>query len=126
MICEDWSKAADFANRLGPEHLEVQVAGAESLVPLLDNYGALFIGQGSAEVLGVYGAGPNHVLPTSGTSRYRGGLSVFDFLRVRTWIEIKDAQDASPLYRDASEVSALEGLSGHGLSARLRDQPRLT
>jgi histidinol dehydrogenase len=55
------------------------------------NYGGLFIGTRAAEVLGDYGAGPNHVLPTGGTARYTGGLSVFNFVRVRTWMRIDDA-----------------------------------
>ena len=56
----------------------------------LKHYGGLFIGAGAAEVLGDYGAGPNHTLPTGGTARSTGGLSVFTFLRVRTWMRVDD------------------------------------
>lgn len=63
------------------------------------HYGGLFIGRRAAEVLGDYGAGPNHVLPTGGTARYTGGLSVMTFLRVRTWMRIDDAQPSQPLVR---------------------------
>ena len=122
LVCDNWKEATELANRLGPEHLEVQVENPIALADMLDNYGGLFIGAGSAEVIGDYGAGPNHVLPTSGTSRYRGGLSVFDFLRIRTWIRIDAPGDASCLYSDAEDLAGLEGLSGHGLSAGRRSQ----
>jgi len=65
---------------LAPEHLELQLADCDAVLPRLKNYGGLFVGAGTAEVFGDYGAGPNHVLPTSGTARYTGGLSVFTFL----------------------------------------------
>jgi phosphoribosyl-ATP pyrophosphohydrolase/phosphoribosyl-AMP cyclohydrolase/histidinol dehydrogenase len=74
----------------------------------------------SAEVLGDYGAGPNHTLPTGGTARYTGGLSVFDFLRVRTWLEIDDPAGARELVEDAERLAELEGLAGHARSAALR------
>ena len=122
IVCNNWAEAIETVNHLGPEHLEVQVAEPRPIIEKLNNYGALFIGSGAAEVLGDYGAGPNHVLPTSGTSRYRGGLSVFDFLRIRTWMRIDSPSDASCLYNDAEDLAGLEGLSGHGLSARLRSQ----
>ena len=120
IVCGDWDEAVATVNAIGPEHLEVQHADADELVPRLRNYGGLFIGSGSAEVLGDYGAGPNHVLPTSGTARYTGGLSVFDFLRVRTWMEITDAEQAHALYADAETLATMEGLSGHAISARVR------
>ena len=120
IVCRDWDEAVSTVNEIGPEHLEVQHANAEELVPRLVNYGGLFIGSGSAEVVGDYGAGPNHVLPTSGTARYTGGLSVFDFLRVRTWMEITDADQAQALYEDAESLATMEGLSGHATSARVR------
>ena len=75
---------------------------------------------GAAEVLGDYGAGPNHTLPTGGTARYSGGLSVFDFLRVRTWLAIDDPAAASPLVDDAIRLAGLEGLAAHERSAALR------
>lgn len=63
------------------------------------HYGALFVGTRAAEVLGDYGAGPNHVLPTGGTARYTGGLSVMTFLRVRTWMRIDDPGPSQGLVR---------------------------
>ena len=120
IVCRDWTEAVEAVNAIGPEHLEVQHTDPNQLVPRLRNYGGLFIGSGSAEVLGDYGAGPNHVLPTSGTARYTGGLSVFDFLRVRTWMEITNSEQAHALYEDAETLASMEGLSGHATSARVR------
>lgn len=108
------------ANRLAPEHLELMVAHPEVLQPELRHYGALFVGAGSAEVLGDYGAGPNHVLPTSGTSRSTGGLSVYTFLRVRTELRIDDPAAATQLANDAAALARLEGLEAHARAAELR------
>jgi histidinol dehydrogenase len=67
-----------------------------------------------------YGAGPNHVLPTSGTARYTGGLSVFTFLRIRTWLDISDDVKSQDLVRDAAQLARLEGLEGHARAAEKR------
>lgn len=120
LVCETLDQAISAVNDIGPEHLEVQLRETEQVLPRLKNYGGLFIGSGSAEVLGDYGAGPNHVLPTSGTSRYTGGLSVFDFLRVRTWMELDTTQEAQELFEDAEALAQVEGLYGHAASARVR------
>jgi phosphoribosyl-ATP pyrophosphohydrolase/phosphoribosyl-AMP cyclohydrolase/histidinol dehydrogenase len=81
VVCQgDLDAAIAVVDALAPEHLELQLAAADAVMPRLKNYGGLFVGAGTAEVFGDYGAGPNHVLPTSGTARYTGGLSVFTFL----------------------------------------------
>jgi phosphoribosyl-ATP pyrophosphohydrolase/phosphoribosyl-AMP cyclohydrolase/histidinol dehydrogenase len=81
VICEgDLDAALKVVDVLAPEHLEIQVTDADSVWKRVKNYGGMFVGPGTAEVFGDYGAGPNHVLPTSGTARYTGGLSVFTFL----------------------------------------------
>lgn len=82
VVCQgDLEAAIAVVDKLAPEHLELQLGDLnDSVWPRLKNYGGLFIGAGTAEVFGDYGAGPNHVLPTSGTARYTGGLSVFTFL----------------------------------------------
>ena len=81
VVCQgDLDAAIAVVDVLAPEHLELQLADNDAVVPRLKNYGGLFVGAGTAEVFGDYGAGPNHVLPTSGTARYTGGLSVFTFL----------------------------------------------
>jgi len=116
----------DLANALAPEHLHLHRRDAADLAPRLVDAGTLFIGGDAAEVLGDYGAGPNHVLPTGGSARARGGLSVLDFLRARTWLRIDERRAAAPLARDAADLARLEGLEGHARAAelRLRDDAR--
>jgi len=110
----------DVCNRLAPEHLQVMTHDARSVSRRLKHYGALFVGAGAAEVLGDYGAGPNHVLPTGGAARFTGGLSVFTFRRVRTWMEIDEPSAAEPLARDARALARMEGLAGHAAAAERR------
>jgi len=105
---------------LAPEHLELLLDNADLVAPRLTHFGALFIGGASAEVLGDYGAGPNHVLPTGGTARSKGGLSVYTFLRVRTWLRIDDGAAARPLLEDAAWFGRVEGLEGHARSSERR------
>jgi phosphoribosyl-ATP pyrophosphohydrolase/phosphoribosyl-AMP cyclohydrolase/histidinol dehydrogenase len=109
-----------LANAFGPEHLQLQVRDHQRVVPRLKSYGSLFQGSDSAEVLGDYGAGPNHVLPTGGSARYTSGLSVLHFLRLQTWLHIDDPRAASELARDAASLARLEGLGGHAGAAELR------
>lgn len=116
----DLEAAVAATNQLAPEHLELMVRDPASVTPRLRHYGGLFVGRGSAEVLGDYGAGPNHVLPTGGTARFSGGLSVFHFLRVRTVLELEaDAVDPA-LVDDTVALARLEGLEAHARSAALR------
>ncbi|HEY3220912.1 MAG TPA: histidinol dehydrogenase [Gemmatimonadales bacterium] len=105
---------------LAPEHVELFLQEAAAVAPRLTHFGALFIGAGSAEVLGDYGAGPNHVLPTAGTARVKGGLSVYTFLRVRTWLRMEDGAAARPLLEDAAWFGRVEGLEGHARAAEAR------
>ncbi len=105
---------------IAPEHLQLELRDADAVAPRLAHYGALFIGAGSAEVLGDYGAGPNHVLPTGGTARFSGGLSVYTFLRVRTWLRIVDSGAARPLVEDAVWLGRAEGLEAHARAAERR------
>jgi phosphoribosyl-ATP pyrophosphohydrolase/phosphoribosyl-AMP cyclohydrolase/histidinol dehydrogenase len=105
---------------LAPEHLELVARGSEAVAPRLSHYGALFMGARSAEVLGDYGAGPNHVLPTAGTARSGGGLSVYNFLRVRTWLRLDNPAGARQLTEDAVWFGRIEGLEAHARSAERR------
>ncbi|KAL1525814.1 hypothetical protein AB1Y20_020653 [Prymnesium parvum] len=120
VVVETIDEAADIADRLAVEHLEIHVANAMELKARLKHYGGLFVGQGAAEVLGDYGAGPNHTLPTGGTARSTGGLCALTFLRVRTWMRIDSLADAEQLTRDAAMLGDLEGLCGHAAAARKR------
>ncbi|MCK5944716.1 MAG: histidinol dehydrogenase, partial [Planctomycetes bacterium] len=121
VLCADLATALDVCDRLAPEHLQLSCARDAELAPRFQHYGALFFGRSGGEVLGDYGAGPNHVLPTAGAARFTGGLSVFSFLRVRTWLQVDG--DATPLLRDAARLAECEGLPGHRQAA-LRRLPR--
>eukprot|EP01041_Mallomonas_annulata_P004770 gene4770-9493_t len=119
-ITPDIDTAIKVSDIVGPEHLEIHTANAVSVAKRCGSYGAVFIGSISAEVLGDYGAGPNHVLPTSGTARYTGGLSVFTFLRIRTWMNLVSKEDSQELVQDAVALARMEGLEGHARSAECR------
>ncbi len=116
-------EAAAISDRLAVEHVELHVADAMGLARRLKHYGGLFVGELAAEVLGDYGAGPNHTLPTGGTARSYGGLSVFTFLRTRTWMRVDSRDAASQMVADAEMLGKLEGLMGHAASAAQRLPP---
>jgi phosphoribosyl-ATP pyrophosphohydrolase/phosphoribosyl-AMP cyclohydrolase/histidinol dehydrogenase len=105
---------------IAPEHVQLELRDAAAVAPRLAHYGAMFLGPLGAEVLGDYGAGPNHVLPTGGTARARGGLSVYTFLRVRTWLRLDDTRAARPLIEDAVWLARAEGLEAHARAAERR------
>lgn len=120
VVAPDWDAAVELCDRLAPEHLQLHITPIKHIAPRLRHYGALFIGAPAAEVLGDYGIGPNHVLPTGGTARSTGGLSVFTFLRVRTWLRIDDPHAAVGAARDAAALARLEGLAAHARAAERR------
>jgi phosphoribosyl-ATP pyrophosphohydrolase/phosphoribosyl-AMP cyclohydrolase/histidinol dehydrogenase len=119
-LVADLDAGIDLCERIAPEHLELLLADADSVAARVKNYGGLFIGAHAAEVLGDYGAGPNHTLPTGGTARSTGGLSVLTFLCTRTWMRLDDPAAARQLVDDAVELARLEGLEGHARSALRR------
>ena len=121
-LCPDMATAIRISDVIGPEHLAVHTDDALGVSKRCTSYGAVFIGSVSAEVLGDYGAGPNHVLPTCGTARYTGGLSVFTFLRIRTWMNITAGGDAAAqeMIADAVQLARIEGLEGHARAAECR------
>ncbi len=120
LVDPDLDTLARAADAFAPEHLEILSADPEALSRRIRNAGAVFLGSGSAEVLGDYGTGPNHVLPTGGYARLSGGLSALSFLRVRTWIRIEDPAAASGLYRDAAAFARMEGLEAHARAGEVR------
>ncbi|MBR4463766.1 MAG: histidinol dehydrogenase [Treponema sp.] len=124
IICENLEQAAEAANRKAPEHLELAMdAGAErdKIASLVHNYGSLFIGHGSAEVFGDYAAGLNHTLPTSGSARFTGGLSVRVFLKTVTTLRTVEGSKGALASAKASGVLGdAEGLAGHARAARIR------
>lgn len=120
VVLPDLDAAVAACDLLAPEHLALHVAGAEAAAPRFQHYGALFVGAHAAEVLGDYGAGPNHVLPTGRAARASGGLSVLTFLRVRTWLRVDDPFEARQLAADAAWLGRVEGLEAHARSAERR------
>ncbi|MCB9666766.1 MAG: histidinol dehydrogenase [Myxococcales bacterium] len=120
VVVDGVEQAVEVCDGLAPEHLQLSVEDPEPFRQRLAHFGALFSGAAGAEVFGDYGAGPNHVLPTGGTARFTGGLSVLNFLRVRTWLHLDDMHGAATLARDAAELARLEGLEAHARAAMLR------
>lgn len=120
VVCDSIDESLEACDKLAPEHLEVMTREPELASRRLSHYGALFIGPGSAEVLGDYGAGPNHTLPTGGSARYTGGLSVLTFLRVRTWMRLEGGPTSRELAMDAAALARIEGLEAHARAADLR------
>ena len=120
VLAESIEDAAATCNQMAPEHLQLAVRNPDAVVSRFRHYGALFVGVSSGEVLGDYGAGPNHVLPTGGTARSTGGLSVLSFLRMQTWLRIDDPSAATCLAADAVRLARLEGLEAHARAAEYR------
>lgn len=120
VLVKDEEEAVRVIDAIAPEHLELLCANADLLATRVNHYGAAFVGAGAAEVLGDYGAGPNHTLPTGGTARFTGGLSVFHFLRIRTWMRVNDLGAARQLVADARDLGRHEGLEAHARAAEAR------
>lgn len=117
----DMDEALELINRIAPEHLELSVAEPEALLPRIRHAGAIFMGRYTAEALGDYCAGPNHVLPTSMTARFSSPLGVYDFQK-RSSIIMCSAEAASRLGKTASTLARGESLTAHARSAEYRIQ----
>jgi histidinol dehydrogenase len=115
----DIKQAIEVANHIAPEHLELSVENAEHWAQQIRHAGAIFMGRYTAEALGDYCAGPNHVLPTSGTARFSSPLGVYDFQKRSSLIGCS-AQGASELGKCAATLAQGEGLSAHARSAEYR------
>jgi histidinol dehydrogenase len=115
----DLNEAAQVTNFIAPEHLELSVEKPEELLPLIRHAGAIFLGRYTAEALGDYCAGPNHVLPTSRTARFSSPLGVYDFQKRTSLIHCSPA-GAATLGNVASVLARGEGLTAHARSAELR------
>jgi histidinol dehydrogenase len=112
-------EACDISNRIAPEHLEVSSRDPHQWEPLLKHAGAIFLGAYTSESLGDYCAGPNHVLPTSGTARFSSPLGVYDFQKRSSIIEVSE-QGAQVLGKIAAELAYGEGLQAHARAAEMR------
>lgn len=115
----DMDEALAVSNRIAPEHLELSVEDPEALLPGIRHAGAIFMGRYTAEALGDYCAGPNHVLPTSGTARFSSPLGVYDFQK-RSSLIMFSAQGASETGKIASVLARGESLTAHARSAEYR------
>lgn len=115
----DLDEAIDLVNRIAPEHLELSVENPRDLLPAVRHAGAIFLGRHTAEALGDYCAGPNHVLPTSGTARFFSPLGVYDFQKRSSIIECTLA-GAARLGPMAELLANCEGLTAHARSAAFR------
>jgi len=111
--------AVIISNAIAPEHLSLQLKKPNKIINKLTNYGSLFIGKYSAEVFGDYCSGTNHILPTNGASRYTGGLSVFDFVKIVSYQQISK-KGAKKLGLIVSTLAKIEGLDGHRKSSGIR------
>lgn len=119
LLVKGLAEGVETVNRIAPEHLEVMVRDPISLLPVLENAGAIFLGSYSTEPVGDYFAGPNHVLPTNGTARFSSPLNVDDFLKKQSIIQYSK----SALLRDAEHIMTLarcEGFEGHARAVEIR------
>ena len=106
----------ELSNRFAPEHLSIPDA---SLLPGVRHAGSVFVGPYSPEAAGDYASGPNHVLPTSGAARQRGGLSVTDYLKVIS-VQQLDARALGKLAQSVTTLARAEGLEAHARSVEVR------
>src|SRR5258708_21251210 len=119
ILTRDLDEACALASRIAPEHLELSVENPEAWLPKLGSAGAIFLGRWSSEAVGDYCAGPNHVLPTSGTARFSSPLGVYDFQKRSSLISVSQ-KSASILGQVAATLAEGEGLTAHARSAEMR------
>ncbi|MCP4011238.1 MAG: histidinol dehydrogenase [Proteobacteria bacterium] len=122
IITQSAEESVEIANRIAPEHLELMVDNVDEIIPLIRHAGAIFAGRYSAESLGDYCAGPNHVLPTAGTARFSSPLGVYDYQKRSSLIQVSE-EGADTIARIASTLARCEGLTGHARSAEFRFKP---
>ena len=119
IVAGSLAEAADFSNRIAPEHLELAVSDPFGLLPLIDNAGAIFMGHWTPEAAGDYLAGPNHTLPTGGTARFFSPLSVDDFVKKSSIISFSEP-GLKRLGSRIVQIAGLEGLEAHAKSVSIR------
>jgi histidinol dehydrogenase len=119
IVVRDLDQAADIVDRIAPEHLELAVAAPDALAAKIRHAGAIFLGRHTPEAIGDYVAGPNHVLPTSGSARFSSGLGVLDFMK-RTSLVACDPAALDNIGPAAVTLARAEGLGAHALSVSIR------
>lgn len=124
ILCDSLEKAAEIANIVSPEHLEIMTEKPRQVLPLIENAGAVFLGQYSPEPLGDYMAGPSHVLPTSGTARFFSPLSSESFLKRMSTVEYT-REGLEALHDGIDRMARSEGLTAHANSVNMRFRDEL-
>jgi histidinol dehydrogenase len=119
IVVNNLDEAADLANKIAPEHLELMVQDPDALSQMITHAGAIFLGAFTPEAIGDYIGGPNHVLPTDGSARFSSGLSVIDFVKRTTLARMSPAALAA-IGPAAERLAISENLEAHGLSVRAR------
>jgi histidinol dehydrogenase len=119
IVVRDLEEAADLANRIAAEHLEIMVADPEALAAKIPHAGAIFLGAWTPEAIGDYVGGPNHVLPTARSARFSSGLNVLDFMK-RTTMARMTPEALAAIGPSAERLAVSESLQAHGLSVRAR------
>ncbi|HUW80430.1 MAG TPA: histidinol dehydrogenase [Acidocella sp.] len=119
ILVQDWEEAVALANRIAPEHLQLMLATPKPVFDKIRHAGAIFLGKNTPEAIGDYVAGPNHVLPTSGTARFASGLSVYDFLKRTTWVAL-DERALQAIGPAAVALAKAESLTAHAESVAVR------
>ena len=121
IVTDSLDKAAEAANRIAPEHLELCVDDPFALLPKIKNAGSIFLGRSAPEALGDYFAGPNHTLPTSGTARFSSPLSVDDFVKKSSFLYYT-REALEPVAERIADFARREGLEAHARSVLIRNQ----
>jgi histidinol dehydrogenase len=121
ILVKELRDAADIANKIAPEHLEIMTAQPKTLLPLIKHAGAIFLGEWTPEALGDYSAGPNHTLPTGGTARFSSPLGVYDFLKRSSLLNFTK-QGFGKLAKTVEAMADAEGLDAHGNTIRVRQK----
>jgi histidinol dehydrogenase len=121
ILVQNWDEGEILANRIAAEHVQLMVADPFRLFPKIRHAGAVFLGKSTPEAIGDYVAGPNHVLPTSGTARFASGLSVYDFLKRTTYVSLSPAA-LEAIGPAAVTIAEAEGLTAHAGSVSMRLQ----
>jgi histidinol dehydrogenase len=122
ILVQNWQEAEILANRIAPEHLQLMLAEPNRMFNKIRHAGAIFLGRHTPEAMGDYIAGPNHVLPTSGTARFASGLSVYDFMKRTTYLATPP-RALEVLGPAAASLAEAEGLSAHAASITARLAP---
>ena len=117
---KNMKEIASIVNSIAPEHLEIMSKNKKDLLKLITNAGAIFLGEYTPEVFGDYCAGPNHVLPTSGSARFSSPLGVYDFQKRSSLVSISK-KTATDLSKISVSIALSEGLQAHALAAKYRE-----